>query len=222
MFSMTDAHYDSVDPLNNSSNSLPLLPFHIHIVECTKFSANETEEGRKPIIQWWCVSVVPASMLQIVQKRYCASMSGATAPKLHPRMPLGLYEMVRWDLFIRMPWEDNRGDEVVVGRVIICDSVNLKRRKLKIASTRLTKWGNFPRSRQRFWKTKFTPIPLLWAQIRIGRTASLATWRQEMIEDDYCFRVMVGVWADLSAMYGIEWVESTVKRRKLVIWNSEN
>jgi len=117
---------------------------------------------------------------------------------------------------------DNRGDEVVVGRVIICDSVNLKRRKLKIASTRLTKWGNFPRSRQRFWKTKFTPIPLLWAQIRIGRTASLATWRQEMIEDDYCFRVMVGVWADLSAMYGIEWVESTVKRRKLVIWNSEN
>ena len=42
-------------------------------------------------------------------------------------------------LFIRMPWEDNRGDEVVVGRMIICDSVNLKRRKSKIASTRLTK-----------------------------------------------------------------------------------
>ena len=38
-----------------------------------------------------------------------------------------------------------------------------------------------------------------------------------MIEDDYCFRVMVGVWADSSAMYGIEWVESTAKRRKLVL-----
>jgi len=50
-YTMTDAHHDSVDPLNNSSNSLPLLPFHIHIVECTKFIANETDEGRKPIIQ---------------------------------------------------------------------------------------------------------------------------------------------------------------------------
>ena len=83
---------------------------------------------------------VPASMLQIVQKRYCASMSDATAPKLHPRDAIWIVrDGAVGFLFIRMPWEDNRGDEVVFGRVIICDSVNLKRRKLKIASTRLTK-----------------------------------------------------------------------------------
>mmetsp|Transcript_23526 Transcript_23526/g.34908 ORF Transcript_23526/g.34908 Transcript_23526/m.34908 type:complete len:80 (+) Transcript_23526:599-838(+) len=79
-------------------------------------------------------------MLQIVQKRYCASMSGATAPKLHPRDATWVVrDGAVGFLFIRMPWEDNRGDEVVVWRMIICDSVNLKRRKLKIASTRLTK-----------------------------------------------------------------------------------
>jgi len=37
--------------------------------------------------------------------------------------------------------------------------VNLKRRKLKIASTRLTKWGNFPRSRQRFLKDEIHTNP---------------------------------------------------------------
>lgn len=68
------------------------------------------------------------------------SMSGATAPKLHPRDAIWVVQdgAVGF-VFIRMPWEGNRGDEVVVGRMIICDSVNLKRRKSKIASTRLTK-----------------------------------------------------------------------------------
>ena len=58
------------------------------------------------------------------------------------------------DLFIRMPWEGNRGGEVDVGRMILHDFRNFKLRKSKIASWRLTKRDNFPTSGSMFFKHK--------------------------------------------------------------------
>ena len=56
--------------------------------------------------------------------------------------------------FIRMPWEDNRGGEVVVGRMILHDVANLKLRKSKIARWRLTKRAIVPTCGTRFFKHK--------------------------------------------------------------------
>ena len=66
--------------------------------------------------------------------------------------------------------------------------------------------------------TKCTMNPLLWTLIRHGRTASLGMWRYEMIEQDHCFQVMVGVWANSSAPAISEYVESHHKLRKSTFW----
>ena len=55
-----------------------------------------------------------------------------------------------------MPWEDNRGGEVVVvvGRMILHDAANLKLRKSKIARRRVE---------HDFSNTKNALNPILWA-----------------------------------------------------------
>ena len=67
-----------------------------------------------------------------------------------------------------------------------------------------------PRTGQRFLKTILTQSPLLWALLRIGRTSSMETRRQEVIEEDHCFEVMTRVWVDSSAKYEFEYAQSTV------------
>ena len=62
-------------------------------------------------------------------------MSGGTQPKMHVRDAIWVvYDGAAVCLFIRMSWEDNMDDEVVVGGMILDDFGNLFCRKSKIAS----------------------------------------------------------------------------------------
>ena len=68
-------------------------------------------------------------------------------------------------LFIRMSWEDNMDDEVVVGRMILDDfgiSNSVNRKKETFCQQLIHDFSN----------TKIALNPLLWALKRIGRTAS--------------------------------------------------
>ena len=105
-------------------HSLPLPLSCLILLECTKFNDEETSERSIPIKQWWCVQVNSPTLTPLAaRKGYYASINDATALKLYPRDAIWtVRDGVVGVPVIRMPWGDNMGEEVVVGRMILADS----------------------------------------------------------------------------------------------------
>ena len=124
IYSTTNSNIMTNTATQSLPHSLPLPLSCLILLECTKFNDEETSERSIPIIQWWCVQVNSPTLTPLAaRKGYYASINDATALKLYPRDAIWtVRDGVVGVPVIRMPWGDNMGEEVVVGRMILADS----------------------------------------------------------------------------------------------------